>query len=85
MAEELSLHVSSPGCPDDVIVSPCPHRANLSDESLRGPQALSVEHSIPEGQIEVESQQFSICSCEGACNCRNTGSISTLYAQYSTV
>ena len=72
MTEDVSLHVSSPGRPEDVIVGPGSNPANISDESLRGPRAL--EHICPDGDIDIESQQFSTCSCRGACNCRARGS-----------
>ena len=84
MAEEfieLSLHTSSPGRSEDVIAGPRLHAANTSDESLRGPQALPHEHNIPDGAIEVESQQFSTCSCRGACNCHHAGSYLKYYGQ----
>ena len=85
MAEELSLHSSSPGRSEDVIAGPRPYPNDVSHESLRGPQALSHEQNVPGGDIEVDSQQFSICGCRGACNCHNAGSYLTLKVLAMTI
>ena len=73
MAEELSLHASFPGGPNDEIIPCSQHPGNLSDESLRGPRALPPEHNIPDGNLDVDSLQCSTYSGRGACDCHNAG------------